>query len=190
MNINVERLPILKISKTLWNFIAIHLSLCVPECSDPTVLVNTMGGVCSGAIQTWCIWNNNEVAGLITTQIITEPWSKRKMLMIYTFQMNDKRFTIEDTAAIMDVLYEFARANECSRVVAYTRNRGVVHICKGLGWDTEQVVLSVEVPSGRGRESADGTGGGGHRVGASVEAENTEEVREDTILTRKQEEDN
>jgi hypothetical protein len=115
---------------------SIEGSLTEPDAILEALLNETM--------QCWLIVTDDGIIGFCTTQInMVEPEHKEVLLVRDLYSLNG----IPDEVWVgdLEVLTNFAKSNNCSRIIAYTKSQALLNRVERLGFDIDTVMISKEV---------------------------------------------
>jgi hypothetical protein len=97
-------------------------------------------------MQCWSLVNEEkEIFGYIITMIATEPITKERTLVIYSFFLYKSVEDISVWQKGMAALESFAKENNCKNINAYSANDKVVTLAKKLGFLKEYAFIIKEV---------------------------------------------
>lgn len=110
-------------------------------------LNNLLEALLLGKLQCWVVSANPEdvkTEALITTRISEDEVSRTRSLLIYTL-FSFKPLSEEVVNALRDGLLRYAKANKCSRVIAYTKDANVLSIATKYGMTSSYTFLSFDI---------------------------------------------
>lgn len=142
-----QRLAPLAITK-YWNLIQqCLLDALSGQKAAPGHAARLMGAVQAGRIQVWSAISKDEtpvLAGMVFTQITTDPFLGTKELWIYGLSMRAQA-TPEVYAQCLNEIAEYGRANGCHAMKAQTVKSGVKRLLETAGWNNGAYTLTKEI---------------------------------------------
>ena len=112
--------------------------------TTPEALRNILRSLLGGELQCWIVSNNSEVHGYALTTIAEDNISKSKFLNIYDI-FAFRELTKETSADMISALKEFAKANNCKKITAYSNIVKIVGLAEAHGFNSDIRFLILEV---------------------------------------------
>jgi hypothetical protein len=108
--------------------------------------INLLQALVNDKLQMWavCRDRNGMVNAVVTTEIVIDFATKTKHLVIYTLYGVDKMMR-EDFTDGLKALKQFARANGCTKIIAYTNIDKVIELAQILGGTVDWKVIAFAI---------------------------------------------
>lgn len=134
-----------------WDTIKAGIAQALPPmvAYKPGVMGRILRALLAGELQCWVLYEkrdgrNLSIVGVATTQICADPCSGTKNLLIYSLY-GHRRFSGDLWKDIIEAASNFARANGCQKMVAYTAHPVVLQAVKRAGWDTQYTYVTYDL---------------------------------------------
>jgi hypothetical protein len=130
----------------IWDYIRFGvLSTASPITNtSPEGIRNILKNLLLGTIQCWAISEDSKMKGFVLTTISGDYVSGEKFLNIYDFYTFEQ-FAPETWENGIKALEEFAKANMCNKMTAYSDIPAIISISEKLGFRKDTVFLLKEV---------------------------------------------
>lgn len=93
-----------------------------------------------GTLACWLGVEDSKVVGVMTTQVVSDPVSHCRNLLIYSVTVveshSDRMWQIA-----ADSVRRYAREKQCANIIAYSANPHMIHIAETLGADASYRLL-------------------------------------------------
>lgn len=140
-----------QISKS-WDIIRYGILAIPSPISDntPEGVRNILKHLLMGTVQCWALFEEDtlnggeRITGFALTTIADDLISGAKFLNIYDlfFLSTPKQ---EDFENGLEAIQEFAKANKCNKITAYTKVSGILKVTEKLGFNTENRFIIKEL---------------------------------------------
>ena len=130
----------------LWDYIRFGVLSSVSPITNtsPEGIRNILKNLLLGTIQCWAIIEEDKMKGFALTTISGDYVSGEIFLNIYDLYAFEQ-FSQETWESGVTALEEFAKANMCSKVIAYSDIPQVIGIAEKLGFNSRTVLLIKEI---------------------------------------------
>lgn len=131
----------------LWDSIRYGVINAVAPLVDPTPdnIQDILCQLLRQDMQCWCVFDEDKnIQGYIVTSITIDTNTKFRTLIIYSLFLYEK-VSMETWDKGMKDIEEFAKANNCSRVAAYTNHEAVLAIAKNNNYNTDYKYIIKDI---------------------------------------------
>lgn len=130
-----------------WNELKDKLVEFGPPTSEGVVDYNMVLEAClAGAMQIWASTAGEHVTGYCVTQIINDPFSRSKSLLIYAvFTIDGKKSILKEWEDAYATMVAHAKAKGCRRICAYSSNPKIISLAQHFGLNVDNRYIIWEV---------------------------------------------
>ena len=132
---------------SLWDSIRYGIISSIAPIIDPTPdnIQDILCQLLRQDMQCWCVHDKDKkIYGYITTTIAIEAHTKFRSLVIYSLFLFEKA-TPAMWQESVEALENFAKANSCTRISAYTVNEDVIEIAEKLNYKTDCTYITKDI---------------------------------------------
>jgi len=119
-----------------------NLSIEIEKAVDNYNPVNVLRMLLSQILDCWVYLVNDNLAGVITTGIITDTFTGRKLLMIYSFSSEGLPINAYDEC--LGILVNYAKNNHIAAIIGYANNDKIKRLAITRGFKCSNF-LSKEI---------------------------------------------
>ena len=98
----------------------------------------------SDKLTCWYGYDDDKVHTVILTELLEEPSTKTKNLLIFTISIIDK-VQPDEYVSMLETLRKYAKANRCANVYCYSSNEKLTNLFQTYGADTSYNLVKYEL---------------------------------------------
>ena len=131
---------------TFWPIIKYAIEESVPPTvgEQPDRMNRLLSSMLSGKLEVWASYTKpeNKFEAIMVTQFLYDEASGTKNLLLYSVY-GYVPIAEKSWAEGFHYLAEYAKANNCSSLIAYSANQGIIDLAKQYGGDVSYTFLSI-----------------------------------------------
>lgn len=129
-----------------WDFLqeGIRKSLPPIVTEQPETMNNILGSLMSGGLTCFVYQDGEDIPGFVITQVLEDELLQQRNLLIFALYVHD-RVSKDVWFDSLDYLKHYIKGINCSAIIGYSTQSGVVSIAKKLGADCSNTFIRFEV---------------------------------------------
>jgi len=135
-----------------WEFLSYAIEEALPPFADAAGdrMSSILTALLSDKMVCWVSVNSqNTIDNVVTTSITEDDCSGMKNLVIYSvFGVGETTMNRRSWMEAYKTLSDYAKAQGCYRIVAYTAEQSIIELVKRLGGDASYTFISVPLTNG------------------------------------------
>jgi hypothetical protein len=112
--------------------------------SNPDAITYIQEQLLVGTIECWAAFEEKKLCGVMTTQVIHDPISRTRNLLIYSITIVSGH-SDELWQLAAEKMRAYATARKCNNIIAYSNNDQMIYIAEKLGADSSYRLLTFSL---------------------------------------------